>query len=376
MNFTILGAGKTGRGFLARLVQEAGQVPVLLDSSLSLITTLRDQGQYTIEFFGRERPDLTLQVPKAYHTEEPEALEAIAQADILLVSVGASNLEQAGSLIKAALDKRTETNPLLIITAENAINPAMKLNKAIRMTSGQNEATKTDSLSFLVTEAAIFCSTIEKPGSAVDILSEAYDQLPYDALKAGSLYALPSSFVPEMQFPLLLTRKIYTYNCSSAAIAYLGSYLGYAWYADAANDPRIIRVLDALYGKINRVLCKAYAIDSQEQEQFAVSAKHKFQNQNIRDSIERNARDVMRKLAPDERLVGPLLLAEQQKLEIEPLELVIAAAIWYALQQNEQAVSSRYKQEGVAGLVPQLPNAMIQRIETHLRAFQTRTKEL
>jgi len=301
MNYTIIGAGKSGRGFIGRLLSDTGNIPTYIDASASLVYQLGSKKSFTLEFFGNARPPMTIPIKNIFHTDDQKGLEAVANSDVVFVSVGASNLPEVGSYLTKALQFKTKEQPILVITAENAIDPAKKLTEAI----GQKQDSKTG---FLVTEAAIFCSTIEKPGSAVDILSEAYDILPYDEQKTNHFSNLPVFLKPEPNFPLLLTRKIFTYNCASAAIAYLGAYQGYAWYADAANDPSIIQVLDSLYAKVNAVLCKVYGLDVHDQEAFAEASKRKFQNREVRDSIDRNARDATRKLAEDERMLGPLLL--------------------------------------------------------------------
>lgn len=337
MNYTIIGAGKTGRGFLGRLLFEQGILPTYIDASKALVNELKTQKRYTVEFFGQEREALSIPIQQVLHTEDPRTQNAITKSDVILVSVGAGNLEAVGQLIQSA----SLAKPLLIITAENAIDPAKKLEHIL----GNHALT--------VTEAAIFCSTIEKPGSPVDILSEAYDKLPYDAVRAKAYRNLPKFFIAEGNFPLLLTRKIFTYNAASAAIAYLGAHKGYTWYADAANDPAIVRMLDQLYREVNAVLCTAYTIDPKEQEAFALASKAKFQNRNIRDSIERNARDAARKLAADERLLGPLLLAKKHGLPAASLELVIAAAILYGLGKKEEKLTEAY-QQGLQVLLPSL----------------------
>lgn len=338
MNYTMIGAGKTGRGFLGRLLFEQGILPTYIDASKALVNELETHKRYTVEFFGQERQALSIPVQQVFHTEDPRAKQAIADSDVILVSVGAGNLEAVGHLIKSASPSKN----LLVITAENAIDPAKKLEQILG-----------EQTTLTVTEAAIFCSTIEKPGSSLDILSEAYDRLPYDAVKASSYSNLPKFFIAEGNFPLLLTRKIFTYNAASAAIAYLGAHKGYTWYADAANDPAIVRVLDQLYCEVNAVLCTAYGIDPGGQEAFALASKAKFQNWNIRDSIERNARDAARKLAADERLLGPLLLAKKHGLPAASLALVIAAAVLYGLEKKEEKVTEAYRQ-GLEVLLPAL----------------------
>lgn len=350
MKFTILGAGKTGRGFLARMLYEAGIEPTLIDTSKLLIDELKGRKSFYVRFFGDSRPPIQIPVSTAMYATTPEAELEIAGSDVILVSVGASNIPDVGRKIGASLAHRKKTTPLLIITAENAIEPANKLDSIIRQEF--DGATYGNDVQYIISEAAVFCSTIEQPGSPVDILSEAYDGLPYDATRIPESSLLPPFFSPESNFPLLLTRKIFTYNAASAVIAYLGSYKGYEWYADAANDEDIVAILDRFYEEINELLCHVYSIPEEDQKQFAQASKTKFQNTVIRDSIERNTRDAMRKLASDERMVGPLLLARAHGRALKTMHLVIAAAIVYGLHTQESRIVHTYHEGGIAALLP------------------------
>lgn len=73
-----------------------------------------------------------------------------------------------------------------------------------------------------------------------------------------------------------MLRKIYTYNASSAIIAYLGAEKGIQSYAQAACDSDIARELDLFYAQINRALCLEYSIAPAEQQQFSLNARKKF----------------------------------------------------------------------------------------------------
>jgi hypothetical protein len=43
MNYTMIGAGKTGRGFLGRLLFEEGILPTYIDASKTLVNELKTQ---------------------------------------------------------------------------------------------------------------------------------------------------------------------------------------------------------------------------------------------------------------------------------------------------------------------------------------------
>ena len=56
MHAVIIGAGQTGRGFIAPILQEAGYHLTFLDQNAELIARLRKEKQYTIRYFQNEWP--------------------------------------------------------------------------------------------------------------------------------------------------------------------------------------------------------------------------------------------------------------------------------------------------------------------------------
>ena len=69
---------------------------------------------------------------------------------------------------------------------------------------------------------------------------------------------------------------------------------------------KITMCMDNILQKLNACICKEYEIDVDKQAKFSQMAVAKFQNKAIVDTIERNARDVDRKLGENERILAPL----------------------------------------------------------------------
>jgi mannitol-1-phosphate 5-dehydrogenase len=140
-------------------------------------------------------------------------------------------------------------------------------------------------------------------------------------------------------FPLLMLRKIYTYNAASAIIAYLGAEKGIEEYAQAANDPEIESEIDAFYCEINKAISMEYGIPLREQIEFAALSKAKFQSYEITDSVSRNAANPERKLGPKERLIAPARLIANHGEDPSPLFRAAAAALRYmkVSSKNEAA---------------------------------------
>ncbi len=349
----IIGAGKTGRGFLARLAFLGGIPIIFVDKDPALVHALNARGEYRIDFFGGRRAPLKISGFSARAADSEGAEEAIAAAGLVFTSAGASNLEQISAGIAESLKRRAEHNcagPLCIVTAENAISPAEKLSDMIRDRLGSRGQ---ESGPFLVAEAAVFCTTVEDEDDPLSIRSEDLDFLPYDASRIGEAPNVLRGAQAEYDFNRVLQRKIYTYNCASACIAYLGFLRKYSCFADAANDPLIASLLRRLYRETGEVICREYGYSEAQQTEFALRSLRKFQDYEIKDSIERNARDVVRKLLPDERLAGPAILMQKHGLVPTVLPIVYAAALLYR-HDGEDELILLLAQEGVSGILEKI----------------------
>jgi mannitol-1-phosphate 5-dehydrogenase len=126
-----------------------------------------------------------------------------------------------------------------------------------------------------------------------------------------------------------LIRKVYTYNCSNAAISYLGYLKGYKMLFEAANDAEILAVTRGVYAEAKAGLVREYGFNDREQEDLQNLALTKYQDRKLVDPIERNGRDTQRKLSATDRLVGPANLAVKHGVEPVNLALAIAAGFHY-----------------------------------------------
>jgi len=316
----ILGAGKTGRGFLARLLGDSPFGIVFIDVSPELVEEINAEGGYHIYFFGGNRAPYPVTGVRAALPESDEALDWMSRATVAFTAVGEQNIPALVPLLQRALDLRQrEKRPKLsLIVCENGVTPSTPLTSALASRVAEIE----------IAGAAVFCSTIEVPGTRLDIQSETFDELPYEVENLTSFAPLPwMKATPD--FPALLKRKIYTYNCFSGCIAYLGAYKGYHWYAEAACDAEIAAILKQIAGPLNQAIAKEFDIAIEEQQLFSDAALRKFSDPEIRDDIPRNARNVIRKLAANDRLVAPARLIQENGGSIDALALTMAAALLY-----------------------------------------------
>lgn len=317
----IIGAGGSGRGFIARLLQDEDVKLCFVDRDRELVEALNKKGEYKIQV-GSGTSKIVISNYEAFVPDEEKAVVRAAQADWIFTAVGEENLKDLVSFLERVAEKRGR--PVRIVACENGVAPKLAFRKALKGSKAQNS---------IITQGVIFCTSIPERKGSLDIISEDYPELPYDIDE--ELFRLPFAHFPATpHLDRLLQRKIYTYNCLSACISYLGAYLKYDIYSDAANDALIRQYCGLLLSGLNRTLCRSMNVAPKEQFEFSRRALKKFSNPNISDTIQKNARSVVRKLSPTERIMGPMKLMEQYGEDTFVLRLVAAAALLY-LERNE-----------------------------------------
>lgn len=198
----------------------------------------------------------------------------------------------AAPLLAAGLELRPAG--LNIILGENYFHPAKLLRQAI----GQHLPVAKHqwfTSEVGIVETMILRSTIEPTDEmkASDPLSlKAQDMWEIPADKEAFVGKVPPvlGLSPRDNFQAGLIRKLFTYNCLNAMIAYIGHLQGYEFLSEAANDPEIAELARQAYRESCDALCERYGFDREEQKQFAEAAIAKYQRQEIQDPIERNAR--------------------------------------------------------------------------------------
>jgi mannitol-1-phosphate 5-dehydrogenase len=352
----IFSAGKIARGFIAHLLTLSGYRITFVEKNPALVELLCQRGRYSVEIMGAPEKSITIENFKVLGTDEVAAIaEAVAHASVVFVSIGGPNLTQVAPLLAAGLEKRT--SGVNIILGENYFQPAQWLRKLI---SEQLPEEKQEwfAREVGIVETMILRSTIE-PSEEM----KAKDPL---SLKAQNMWEMPADksafsgeippiegLSPKDNFQGGLIRKLFTYNCINAVIAYAGAWKGYTLLSDAANDKELADLAREAYRESSEALCQRYGFDREEQRQFAEAAIAKYQKKEIVDPIERNARDPIRKLSRNDRLVGPACLAMEYGTRPAGISRGIAAALLYdhAEDPASAALKALIREKGIRATI-------------------------
>ena len=353
MSCVIFGAGKIARGFIGHLLYLSGIEFTFVEKFDALADLINERKEYTVNVLGDSSKNTIVKGAKALKFSQQEEIEnAIAYADCIFDAVGGKNLEGIVPYLTKGIEKRAEVNPkpLNIVTCENWKLPADILKRGIE------ESISLEKKEFFnqnvgITEAVIMRSAIESTPEllAIDPLVvnvQNFWELPFDASRIKA--PMPEGMIclkPIYEFTGFLERKFYTYNAANGTTSFVGALLGHKYIADAAHDERILNLLDGVYKETATALSKKHAFPFEEQWAFTRTSLNKLQDRNIVDYIERNARDPIRKLGPDDRLVGSARLCLEYGVKPESLCTTIACAMYYEQPTDEFAVELKRMRE-------------------------------
>lgn len=353
MSCVIFGAGKIARGFIGHLLYESGIDFTFVEKVDSLVDLINERKQYLVNILGDSSRNTVVKSAKALKfSQEDEIAEAIARADCVFDAVGGKNLDGIVPFLIKGIERRAEVNPkpLNIVTCENWKLPADILRRGIE-NGIADKYREFFEKNVGITEAVIMRSAIEATPDLLEkdplvVNVQNFWELPFDASRCKA--DMPAGMIclkPIYEFTGFLERKFYTYNAANGTTSFVGALLGYKYIADAAHDERILKLLDGVYRETATALSKKHNFPFDEQWAFTRTSLNKLQDRNIVDYIERNARDPMRKLGKDDRLVGSARLCLEYGVKPENLAVAIACAMHYEEPTDEFAVQLKNLRE-------------------------------
>ena len=351
MSCVIFGAGKIARGFIGHLLYLSNIPFTFVEKADVLADLINERGQYTVNILGAPEKNCVVKGAKALKFSQAEEIaEAIANADAVFNAVGGKNLNEIVPFMVKGIERKAQRGGQLnFITCENWKQPADILRRGVEAAISE-EARPYFEANVGITEAVIMRSAIESDPELLKqdpliVNVQDFWELPLDASRLKG--QLPDIMGLKLidSFTGFLERKFYTYNAANGTVSFLGALMGYKHIADAAHDERILEILEGVYSETARALSLKHNFPLDEQMAFTRTSKRKLQDYAIVDFVERNARDPMRKLGPDDRLVGSARLVYSFGIMPENLCTSIAAAIYYTNDADEFALALRNMRE-------------------------------
>ena len=349
----MIGAGQIGRGFIGMELERAGYHVLFADINREVIEDLQRRGQYTVCMLDTQKVETVVKNISAICSLDPSFPTAFADEELELVctSVGQTALAKVAGTIAQGIRLRCEAGicaPINIIAVENAVGGTSQL--------------KTHIFSHLSDEMKRFAEkNIGFPNSAVDriipknkgdihagdVVVERYFEwdverapLKVDLLPIDGLHIVDD-------LSAFLERKLFTLNGPNAVTACYGYLKGYDTIKASLEDEEIYAVVWGMMEECGAMLEKRHGFTAEQMLQYRCKLMERFVNPYIIDSVARVAREPVRKLSPQDRIIAPMKYAHSFGIATPAYYTGIASVLLY---DNPDDIQSQQIQREIQSL--------------------------
>ncbi len=344
------GAGNIGRGFMGQLFWEAGFKTVFVEADEALVGLLNARQSYTLRLldaYSVREVQMRIDRFEALHiSQEAEIGDAIADAELICTAVGVKSLAAVAPLIAAGVRKRCDRGAagVDVWLCENQLGAAGNLEKQVAGHLDERYLVwLKEKVGFVGTAVARMVPSPagrESEGDPLLVVCDAHHELPYDAAALRSVVPVISGLQPSANFTVEMERKLFTHNLGHASLAYLGKLKGYLYVHESLQDSSLNTVFDGALDETTEALISKYPayIDAEQHARIRRDVRVRFGNPMIMDTVKRVAKDPLRKLGPDERLIGSAKLCLSQGVFPDNIATICGAALRYDEPDDPEAV--------------------------------------
>ncbi|MFA6665528.1 MAG: mannitol-1-phosphate 5-dehydrogenase, partial [Armatimonadota bacterium] len=311
------GAGNIGRGFTAQLFTESGYEVVFVDIADPVVGLINNKKSYPIEIVGDGAETVTIKNIRAVNSKDIDSVASeIQNAPIVCTAVGVNVLKFIAPAIAAGIKLRAEggvESPLNIIICENLLHASDILKGYILAELPDSLKDYVDShvgfVESVVSRMVPVMTEADRKKDPLRVVVEAYKTLPVD--KKGFVGPIPeiAGFSPYDNFEGYVERKLFTHNLGHASAAYLGYLKGYHYICQAVADPEIRDRVNRVLGETGKALIQKWGFTPEEHQAHIDDLLKRFANAALGDTVARVGRDPIRKLGPNDRIIGGAKLA-------------------------------------------------------------------
>lgn len=339
----MIGAGQIGRGFIGMLLEKAGYHVVFADVNMDVVNDINTRGEYTVHLMDTVCEETVVKNISAMHVASPELVEAIAQpeCDLICTSVGLTALTKVAPVIASGLTLRRRNGveePMNIIACENAIRGTSQLKAMVE------EHLDEEDLAWLPAHTGFPDSAVDRiipprhDVSAAESYVERYHE--WDVERGGFIGEIPEVEGMEVVDDLTayLERKLFTLNGPNAVTACMGYERNYPTINETLKDPEVYAVVWGMMEECCAMLVKRHGFSPESLEQYRKNLMQRFMNPYIIDDCVRVAREPIRKLSPQDRIIAPMMHAHEYGIPTPSYYTGVASVLLYANPEEPQCM--------------------------------------
>ncbi|MDT2601529.1 mannitol dehydrogenase [Enterococcus hulanensis] len=342
----IFGAGKIGQGFIGDLLHEDGYEIIFADVSDEVIEEINEKNCYSLFLTNHNYEEKIIDNVFALSLlkNQEQIIEAITQVDIITTSVMKTNLVSVAPILAKGLKRRLDEgrSRVLVMACENAI---MGTDTLVNLMIDTNIITldqlkEIGSYPNTGVDRFVFGGIYKgKEGTAV---SDSHE-LAIERQKLDDPDSKPitgAEYVDNLE--AVLKRKIYLVNCWLAITSYIGYTKGYKMVDEALRDEDIQKIVRKAVIESAAGLERKFGFSNDEMNDYIndmiIKRYDDYNQEGINDPVARVARQPIRKVSPDDRIMGPGYIAAEYNLPNEHLLYGAAYVFKYDNPEDDEAV--------------------------------------
>ena len=337
------GAGNIGRGFIGKLLADAGIHVTFADVNETVVNALIERQSFPVKIVGEDCVVETVTNVTAINSTSSDVINLIADVDMVTTAVGPTVLKIISKSVAQGIEKRIavgNTSPLNIIACENMVRGTSQLKEMVF------EHLSTQAQQFAAQHIGFVDSAVDRivpPAEAGEtdplaVTVETFSEWIVD--QTQFVGEIPSIKGMECTDNLMafVERKLFTLNTGHLITAYLGVLAGHETIKESIEDAAILADVTAAMQESGEVLIRRYGFDKEAHAAYIQKILGRFANPYLRDEVDRVGRQPIRKLSPQDRLIKPLNGTLEYNLPNSHLLKGIAAAFLYHNDDDPQAV--------------------------------------
>ncbi|MEY8770582.1 mannitol-1-phosphate 5-dehydrogenase [Erwinia sp. ACCC 02193] len=355
------GAGNIGRGFIGKLLADAGVQLTFADVNQVVLDALNARHEYPVHVVGEQAQVEIVKGVNAVNSASDEIIPLIAEVDLLTTAVGPQILERiAGGVAKGLVQRHESGNarPLNIIACENMVRGTSQLkDHVLKALPEQHHAWVEANVGFV--DSAV--DRIVPPSAAgttdpLEVTVETFSEWIVDKTQFKGEPPTIAGMELTDNLMAFVERKLFTLNTGHAITAYLGQLAGHATIRDAILDKKVRAIVQGAMEESGAVLIKRYGFEAAKHAAYIQKILGRFENPYLQDDVERVGRQPLRKLSAGDRLIKPTLGTLEYQLPHDNLVKGIAAALHYRSDQDPQAqeLAELINRQGVQATLAQV----------------------
>ena len=341
------GGGNIGRGFIGKILAEAGYEVVFADINMTVIDRLNQDHGYTVHVVGEgvDQKETVKNVRGINSGDEAAVTAEISDATLVTTAVGPPVLEILAPLLARSLAARYRAGgaPLNIIACENMVRGSSFLKEKVLTAAGDDAALIDANTGFV--DCAVDRIVPPVRGGDADPLAvtvEVFSEWIVDSTQFKGAVPAIAGMIATGKLMAFIERKLFTLNTGHTALAYFGQLAGKKTVGEAMQDDAVRQAAEAVMKESGAVLIRRYAFDPAAHRAYIDKILKRFANPYLHDDIDRVARQPLRKLGAQERFIKPLNGMLEYDLPHDATVRAIAATLHYHNPDDPQAVEMQY----------------------------------